>query len=1149
MTAPQITMRRLAAALALLLLGQGMLGFAPAMADAATALPGETVLATAARLPGSPSAAPSGTALPPRPGETAPDAQDALPPIPGEAPAPPIPGDSLSQTPANDAAPPIPGEAAVQPALDARPGQTLPRRANVSNITLRVGWYPMPGYMDMPSPGQPDGYVHAYLQALTPLAGFHYVYVQGTREALLQQLAKGEIDLLGMAFAQDEEQGYALLSALTAGVLDATLFIDPQRTPAEVAYAALDGGRVGVLRGTEAAAALEAFAAEQCFAPVVVPMASAAELMAAVRDGRLVAGVMQGYMPQPGLRALTHFAPQGFYFGISPKAPAVARLLNNAMATLLAGDHDFSARLAETYLRGATSAFLPSEADLRYLEGKQSLTVALGKPWDPLLRMPSPTAPEGVSIALLERLAEALEVPIRYVQLETATQYDLIAFVPKDDTLAADAGLWLTDPYIALPLVLVTPADAPPDTPSSAAVDDGLRIPADIRGVPKRLVTYAGGRACLDAVASGAQPAALLNRYSAELLLQNSRYASLRMQPLPGAVVHVCFAVGTQGDARLLALLNHFIAATPAAEVNDLTILSLLDSQPINLTTIADQMPTDVAFVSSAAILLILALLVLSILHDVRNRQTRARTAEIAAFLDYATKVNDDVWVLDSGTLERWRYRIVDGEIKREPMPPFHYDLLHSYIHPDDMAAARALLHRAIVEDPDGPQLQYHIDCRLRYGDQFKWSRVVFQRMLPTPDHPSSFMTFIVDVDAAVRAEEEKNRQLTEALKATEQLSKAKSEFTAYISHEIRSPLNALLGYLALARNAVDDPARLSDLFIKSDYAANHLLQLVGDVLDTGTIESGTLHLASERFDVRETLKTLASIYNAQAKNRGITYRVAMGQLPAPCLMGDGLRIKQVVVNLLSNAMKFTPQGGEVTLTAEETLVAEGMARLRFEVRDTGIGMTEAFQERLFTAYERDAAVGQFGGTGLGLSIAKKLVTLMGGHMSVTSHTGVGSTFTVTLTLPVDPGACEQDTAKPGTPPRFQGKRLLLVEDNDMNLEIATELLMQQGGFAIDPATNGREAVERFTKSAPGTYDAILMDVRMPVMDGYEATRAIRGSGHPDAHRVPILAMTADAFAEDMRLAQEAGMDGHVSKPIDFPRLLGKLESLLGRQA
>ena len=483
------------------------------------------------------------------------------------------------------------------------------------------------------------------------------------------------------------------------------------------------------------------------------------------------------------------------------------------------------------------------------------------------------------------------------------------------------------------------------------------------------------------------------------------------------------------------------------------------DGQPITLLTLANQMPTDVALVASAAILLILTLLVVTVLHDVRHRQTRAHTAEIAAFLDYATKVNDDVWVLDTATLERWRYRIVQGEIRREPLPTLQDDLLRAYIHPEDMAEARDVLHRAIWEDAQDPHRQYHIDCRLRHGDQFKWSRVVLQRMLHTPERPSSIMVFVVDVDDTVRAEEQKNSRLTEALAATELLSKAKSAFTAYISHEIRSPLNAMLGYLALARNAVDDPARMSDLFVKSEYAANHLLQLVGDVLDMGTIESGSLHLAPARFDVREMIRTLAAIYNAQAKSRGIRYSVAVGELPAPCLLGDSLRIKQVAVNLLSNAMKFTPHGGAVTLTAEQTLLADGAARLTLCVTDTGIGMTEAFQQRLFTAYQQQdtATGGQFGGTGLGLSIARQLVTLMGGQISVVSRTGAGSTFTVVLELPVAAGACHLETAQPGTPARFAGKRLLVVEDNDMNLEIAVELLMQQAGLRLTrPPMGGR---------------------------------------------------------------------------------------------
>lgn len=1028
------------------------------------------------------------------------------------------------------------------PAAAAHPG--FRRHTAAISIPLRVGWYPMEGYMEEPAPGKPDGYLYAYLKELAKQTGFRYEFVFGDAQALKEQLERGEIDLLGMALGNDAKDGRILFSTLTIGTLQSTLFTREQAPLKAHDYAALQGASIGVVRGTQTHAALLTLAQSKGFTPVITEMESPAQLLTAVREGSLDAGAMESYTEQPELRALACFGSRGFYFGISSQQPAVARLLNDAMAELLVADRLLSVKLAEMYLSGTPRQYPLTEDERAYLATKDSLTIAYGDPWEPLLHTLQAT-PAGIAATLLLDLANELNITLTFEPLSLNTQYDLIAYVPRDEALAAQAGLTLSTPYITLPLALVTKDGS---AATVAAADEGLRIPTGITGVPETLVYYPTARDCLDAVLLDQQPAALLNTYQADMFLQQLRYAGLTAQRLGGEGVQVCFAMPQTGDARLLSILNRYIGQLSQAEINDYTILAMLETRPINLSTLVDHMPTDVVLVTLMALLLLAALAILTILISLRGRKAKARTAEIAAFLDYANKINTDVWEVDIRTLERWRYRIVKGDIIRESMSPFSEAVVEKYVHPEDVPAALAMYHSVLAGNND-PQRQMRLDCRLQYDGVYLWNRIIFQPMIPTRIHPASVMVYIMDVDDAVRAEEQKNALLKEALTAAENASRVKSRFTAYISHEIRSPLNAMLGYLAMAKASIHEPERLQDLFVKSEFAANHLLQLIGDVLDMGRIESGGFRLLQEHFSVPELMETLAAIYNAQAKYRGVHYTVQTGELPAPNLLGDSLRVKQVIVNLLSNALKFTPQGGSVTLSATQTLLDGQKARMVFRIADTGIGMTEEFQQQLFSAYtQQDPTIAsQFGGSGLGLSISKFLITMMGGSIDVASRVGEGTTFTVTIDFPVDTEKKNHGGEPPSTGECCKDKRLLLVDDNDMNLEIATDLLQRQGGFAIDCATNGKEAVTRFTQSEPGTYDAILMDIRMPVMDGYAAARAIRASDHPDARTVFILAMTADAFEEDIRLAAEAGMDGHVSKPIDFRRLMARLSEAFER--
>lgn len=1013
-------------------------------------------------------------------------------------------------------------------------------------VTLRVGWFDQPGYMEVDDNGQPGGYLYEYLQSISQQTGWQYTYVSGTRSNLYRQLSTGAIDLMGLLFMDPYQSDRVLMSNLTAGVDQTTLFTLVDSPLCENDYASFDGLRIAVSFNSSSSTALLNLALGKGFTPHLVYFSNEEGIQNAVRTGAVDAGVIDGYRTQSEFRPLATFEPRNFYFGVTDTRPDIARKLNDAMAGILATNTTFNDQLSERYLHEVTDHFSITGEEQAFIAEHPTLTAAYGQSWVPLMKNNDPDMPSGVAVSLLDSLAENTGLIIRYVPLDNANAYDLLCCVPQDYELANQNDLRLSNAYLTLSMSLVTRDGA--ETAASAALPEGFIISESLPNAPSALAYYPTARQCLDAVLSGEQPAALLNNYTAENLLQNVRYSELKTRQLNGASMGACFAVPSGTDARLLSILNKLINHTSDAEMNDYIISAVLQDQPINLAAIASHMPSDVILLSAAVLMLVLILLILLVIYNMRGRRERARTTEIVAFLEYAQKANEDIWEVNAVSSQRWRYRVENGNVRRVPMPAFTEAIIRRVIHPEDLQGALVHIKMMLTQQFFDRQHRARFDFRMRSDDtgDFRWCRVTVQSMLPSKAHPRNLMVFINDVEDTVQAEEKKNTALRQALEAARAASDAKSEFTAYISHEIRSPLNAVLGYLTLARSRIHQPEALEDCFVKSEFAANHLLQLINDVLDMGSIENGRLQMARQSFSVRTLLDTLASIYSAQARNRGIDYSVGSGEIAQPYLIGDELRVKQVIVNLISNAMKFTPRGGRVTVYAEQTMAADARASLRITVTDTGIGMTEEFQKRLFNAYvQQDATIaGRFGGSGLGLSISKRLVDLMEGSISVQSIPGKGTTFTVMLTFPVDETE-HRKTALDVTPDTFAGKRLLLVEDNDMNMEIATELLKQSGGFVIEPAGNGREAVERFTASPAGTYDAILMDVRMPVMDGYEATRIIRASAHPDARTVPIFAMTANAFAEDVQQALAVGMTGHIAKPIDFHQVLEKLASVL----
>jgi signal transduction histidine kinase/ActR/RegA family two-component response regulator len=384
-----------------------------------------------------------------------------------------------------------------------------------------------------------------------------------------------------------------------------------------------------------------------------------------------------------------------------------------------------------------------------------------------------------------------------------------------------------------------------------------------------------------------------------------------------------------------------------------------------------------------------------------------------------------------------------------------------------------------------------------------------------------------------------RTRELEIQTQAAEAASRTKSEFLANMSHEIRTPINAVTGMTAIARNSTDI-TRIHDCLDKIGLASRQLLGLINDILDMSKIEAKKFELAREPFALEAMIRNVGSIIGVRTTEKKQLLLTEVAEDIPKVVLGDEMRLSQILLNLLSNAVKFTPEGGRISLAIRKTGEQDGKAAIEIVVSDTGIGITPEQIGRLFNAFvQADSGTAKrFGGTGLGLAISKSLSELMGGGISVSSVPGEGSSFTVRVLLEQGsrdiPGIAHANS--PAASYHFEGRTLLLAEDIAINREIVIALL-EDTGITIDCAENGKAALEMFS-SSPGRYDMIFMDVQMPVMDGYEATRAIRRLDLPRAKTIPIVAMTANAFAEDVENCRKAGMNDHIAKPVDVDALL-----------
>ncbi len=378
----------------------------------------------------------------------------------------------------------------------------------------------------------------------------------------------------------------------------------------------------------------------------------------------------------------------------------------------------------------------------------------------------------------------------------------------------------------------------------------------------------------------------------------------------------------------------------------------------------------------------------------------------------------------------------------------------------------------------------------------------------------------------------------------------AKSRFLFNMSHDIRTPMNAIIGFTNLARKETE-PAKIYGYLDKIDSSSKHLLALINDILEMSRIENGKIEQEYEPLDLCTVFEEIKDLFSEQMKQKHLDFQVHAGQIRNRYVWCDKNNLNRVLLNILSNAYKFTPDGGAITLSLMETGGGEGgYGSYEIRVQDNGIGMSQEFAEKMFIAFERERTSTDSGmeGTGLGMSITKSIVDLMGGVIDVLTAPGSGTTIIIRIKLRLaetndilslqktEDGEGNSDTETEGEI-SFTGKRLLLVEDNAINMEIAS-MLLSQVGFIVEWAENGKIALDMVSSSQPGYYDVILMDIQMPVMDGYEATRAIRALADPALAEIPILAMTANAFKEDVLAAEQAGMQGHIAKPIDVQKML-----------
>lgn len=476
----------------------------------------------------------------------------------------------------------------------------------------------------------------------------------------------------------------------------------------------------------------------------------------------------------------------------------------------------------------------------------------------------------------------------------------------------------------------------------------------------------------------------------------------------------------------------------------------------------------------------------------------------------------------------------------------FAADYVNFWVHPEDRETVARVISPEYIRNRLSTSKTYYVNFRIMSGGMPQYLQLRIVNVGGGPSVSQIVMGYR-SVDEEILREREHQQVLERALNNAKLANNAKNAFLSNMSHDMRTPMNAIFGYTALAKQHINNPGLALSYINKIESSGSHLLELIEKVLEISWMESKDSKLSESECNLRDILQELQITLVPQAVDKDITLNIHTENLTHMDVYGDKDKIRHFLLYLANNAIKYTKSGGEINITiTEPEQLANGYAVYRFIVQDTGIGISKEFLEHIFEPFEREQNTTFSGiyGTGLGLTIAKHIVDMMDGTIEAESIVGVGSAFTVTLKLRVQDNPEPEEASTEEMLAQLNGKKILLVDDNEINLEIESEIL-KEFGFHIETAMDGSIAVEKLKNSKPGDFALVLMDIQMPVMDGRQATRVIRQLEDPVISHIPIIALSANAFESDKHLSMESGMNTHLTKPVDVPLLLDTIASIL----
>lgn len=1190
---------------------------------------------------------------------------------------------------------------------------TVAYGAGAEAKTVKVGFFEMDGYHMIDENGVRSGYGYDFLQMVTRYVSFEYEYIgyDKTWQEMQEMLEKGEIDMVtSMRKTKEREEVFDFSLPIGSNSVLLNVSINDERyTPGD--YDSYNGMHIGLLRGNSRNADVAEFAEEKGFSYTEEYYDTAEELSQALADGQVDAIATSSLRKTTGEKTLDKFATEDFYAAVRKGDKELLSDINYAISQMDNVEGDWKNKLYYMYYRSnGKNAVEFTEREKKIIEeystGGKVLLVSSNCDKDPYSYVEDGEL-KGILPDIFAKYMEMCGMEYEfyapksreeYQELTTSAAIPVLLDARMGASLTEDYGGYISPVYIRLNVARVTRKNFDGDIKTIAVTANQGQIPIEEVNLENAAkIEYADRRSAIQAVADGKADATYVYSYTAAKYVNEDITGQLVYTVLETPYYEYSISVSKDMPHEILGIITKCIYALPQSEIDE--IAAKYTSFSAYHISMADYLKVNPWLgLTAAMFIMILALAAFVVISRGRAGQ-RLFEEEERSLKKLQEQMNiisalgseyDPLYLvnLDEDTIQLLRAE-VNGKTSEEAVEDARYsDVIRRYIYKFVIPEQREqLLEKTELgtlkkELPEKGILPLNYQ-RIRDGVvncfQMNCARV------PSEDGISRMVVGYRNVDDVVAHEREQQRLLREALDEARHASAAKSTFLSNMSHDIRTPMNAIIGFATVALRRLDNTEQVKNSLEKVLAAGNHLLHLINDILDMSRIESGRLQLHEQECNLSEIIHNLVNMNQSQIRAKQLDFYVDTFMVKDEDIYADPLKLNQVLINLMSNAIKYTPSTGRVSLRIiQHPCDVPDYAKYEFIVKDNGMGMSEEFLKHIFEPFEREASTTRTGieGTGLGMAITKNIVDMMGGTITAESEKGKGSEFRVVLSFKIQPGekkpdrideleglrilvvdddfhTCEslsgmleemgmqcewtisgreavcraqkasydhvpfhiylidwlmpeqngietarqikkavgaevpviiltaydwndieeeareagvtafcskplfksdlkavlgrvhnfvpEEEKEEWSEADFIGKRVLLVEDNELNREIATEIL-KESGFLVEAVPDGTDAVRRMEQVEEFYYDIILMDIQMPIMDGYEATKAIRTMNRADVRRMPIFAMSANALEEDREQALASGMNEHIAKPFDVRVFLDTLHRYISKE-